>query len=75
MKKRKFIDITEQMNCKTEYKHLRIQKILSLPCEICQNPVPVENFNMCISGHVYCSEDCFEIILLSYKNDYLDVDY
>ena len=73
MKKRKFIDITEQMNCKTEYKKLRIQKISSLPCDICKNPV--KNFNMCIYPYVYCSYDCLSILILSNKNDYLDADY
>ena len=57
--KRNVVNITKQMNCKK----LKIQKIASLPCEICNKLV--EHFNMCISGHVYCSEDCYEIVLLS----------
>ena len=71
--KRKFIDITKQMNCKTEYKKtLRIKKIDTLPCEICHDPV--KNYRECISPYVYCSYDCLSIIILSNKNDYLDTD-
>ena len=38
--KRKFIDITKQMNCTSvNKKTLRIKKIDTLPCEICHEQV------------------------------------
>ena len=71
--KRKFNDITKQMNCKSEYKRtLTIKKTDTLPCEICNDPV--KNYRECISPYVYCSYDCLSIIILSNKNDYLDTN-
>ena len=45
-------------------KTLRIENVLFLPCDICQNPV--YDYSLCISPHVYCSVECFEIIVLKY---------
>ena len=45
-------------------KILYIQTVLFLPCDVCQNPV--YDYSLCISPHVYCSVECFEILVLTY---------
>ncbi len=42
-----------------------------LPCDICKNPV--YNYRFMTAPFVYCSRDCLELLVLSFKNDYLDV--
>ena len=76
--KRKFNDISKALNIVTEQKKLRIVKPEFLKCEICSEPV--KNYNLCVGHHIYCSYDCYAIILLSMKQGLLhekneDVDY
>jgi len=62
-KKRKYSEISKA--------NLSIKKIEYLPCDICK--CNVYNYQFCNSPHVYCSYDCYSILALSCKNDYLDV--
>ena len=49
------------------YTELKIEKIVSLPCECCG--IQVENYKNCINHIVYCSFDCLSVILLRKMND------
>ena len=60
--KRKFSGIN---NCIT------IKKVKYLLCEICSERV--YTYQQCQGNYIYCSQDCFEILVLSNKNDYIDV--
>ena len=62
-KKRKYNDISKP--------NLTIKKVEYLPCDICK--CNVYDFRFCTSPHVYCSYDCFAILALSCKNDFLNV--
>ena len=62
-KKRKYNEISKH--------NLNIKKIDYLPCDICNRNV--YHYRLCTSPYVYCSYDCFSILVLSFKNDYLDV--
>ena len=42
-----------------------------LPCDVCKNRV--YNYRFMTAPFVYCCMDCFELLILSFKNDYLDV--
>ena len=48
-----------------------INKPTYLLCDICNTPV--YNYEMCTKPHTYCSRDCYEVLVLSQKNDYIDV--
>ena len=52
-------------------KDLRITPVEYLQCEICGKRC--YNFKLCNQPYTYCSKDCLEILILSQKNDYLDV--
>ena len=43
-----------------------------LPCDICHNKV--YHYKLCTKPYTYCSMDCLEVMILSQKNDYMDVD-
>ena len=60
-----FEDLNELI--KKRKRSLSIDKIYSLPCEICKTDVI--NFEMCTGHHVYCSLDCLEILYLSALNN------
>ena len=74
--KRKFSQIN---NCMT------IKKVKYLLCEICSKKVytssryrpqaepEVYTYQQCQGNYIYCSQDCLEILVLSNKNDYIDV--
>ena len=62
-KKRKYNEISKA--------NLSIKKVDHLPCDICKTRV--YDYRFCTSPHVYCSYDCYSILALSSKNDYLDV--
>ena len=42
-----------------------------LLCDVCYTPV--YNYEMCTKPHTYCSRDCYEVLVLSQKNDFIDV--
>ena len=44
-----------------------------LLCDICSTPV--YNYELCTQPHTYCSRECYEELVLSQKNDYLDVPH
>ena len=70
--KRKYDNITEPL--KATYgkpKKLTIQKPLFLRCEVCH--VAVFNYHLCKGNCIYCSYDCYAILQLSKKDDYLDM--
>ena len=52
-------------------KQLRVYKPAFLNCEVCSKPV--QNYEQCIIPYTYCCYDCYSILCLSAKNDYLDV--
>ena len=62
-KKRKYNEISKH--------NLSIKKVEYLPCEICK--CKVYHYKFCTIPYVYCSYDCYAILALSLKNDYLDV--
>ena len=62
-KKRKYNEISKH--------NLSINKLDYLPCEICK--CRVYHYKFCTIPYVYCSYDCYAILALSLKNDYLDV--
>ena len=64
MKKRKFSEITKNSQ------KLIVKKPEHLPCTICNNLV--YNYERC-GKDIYCSRDCYEVLELSKKNDYLDM--
>ena len=43
-----------------------------LPCDICNKKV--YNHKLCTKPYTYCSRECVEVLILSQKNDYIDVD-
>ena len=53
----------------SKYEQLTIAPIKWLPCNICNRRV--YHYRECTSQYVYCSYDCFSILMLSMKNDYL----
>ena len=67
------------MNCKKRkrdcsdsinvYEKLTISSIPFLPCDICNRRV--YHYRECTRPHVYCSYDCYAILILSFKNDFL----
>ena len=59
--KRKFSQINNE---------LVIQPIPYLKCEVCKRKV--YTYQVCTGNHIYCSEDCYEVLILSKKNGYLD---
>ena len=61
--KRKFSQIN---NCIT------IKKVKCLLCEIRSKKVYI--FQQCKGNYIYCSQNCLEILVLSNKNDYIDVE-
>ena len=61
--KRKFDEVTH----KSKKPQLKIEKPSVMPCVICSNPI--YNYEQ-LSCYV-CSDDCFEVFLLSLKNNYL----
>ena len=63
MGKRKFSDISKDTV-------LELKPIDWLLCEICSKRV--YRYRECSKVGVYCSRDCYEILILSKKNDYLD---
>jgi hypothetical protein len=50
-----------------------LEKVIYLPCDICKNNV--YDYETCISPHIYCSNDCFEIIYLQYYGKFDNKDY
>ena len=69
--KRKIEDITKTMNIKCENRKVRLNINIpeKLPCMICG--IDVFNYKMCMYHLVYCSYDCFSILMLSNKQGYL----
>ena len=69
--KRKIEDITKTMNIKCENRKviLNINIPEKLPCMICG--IGVFNYKMCMYHLVYCSYDCFSILMLPNKQGYL----
>ena len=61
-KKRKYNEISKIT--------LSISKIDYLKCDMCG--CCVYNYQWCTSPYVYCSRDCYELIVLCNKNGYLD---
>ena len=51
--------------------NLTISKVHFLPCDICHSRV--YNYRFCTSPFVYCSYDCYALLVLSNKNGYLDM--
>ena len=51
------------------YEKMTLAPIKWLPCNICQRRV--YHYRECTGQYVYCSYDCFAILMLSMKNDYL----
>lgn len=45
---------------------LYIKNVDMLPCDICKTMC---NYKFCLYPHVYCSEDCYDIILLRTLNN------
>ena len=60
--KRKFSQIN---NCIT------IKRVKYLLCEICSKKF--YTYQQFLGYYIYCSQDCLEILVLSNKNDYIDV--
>jgi len=52
-------------------KFSEISKPEYLLCDICSTPV--YNYEECTQPFTYCSRECYEVLVLSQKNDYLDV--
>ena len=52
---------------KKRKRSLSIDKIYSLPCEICKTDVI--NFEMCTGHHVHCCLECLEVIFLRILNN------
>ena len=48
-----------------------INKPTYLLCDKCNTPV--YNYEMCKKLDTYCSRDCCEVLVLSQKNDFIDV--
>ena len=46
--------------------NLTISKVPFLPCDICHSRV--YNYRFCTSPFVYCSYDCYALLVLSNKN-------
>ena len=67
MKRIKSIENMDELNTKKRKRSLSIDKIYSLPCEICNTDVI--NYRMCTGQYVYCSNDCFGIIYLRMLNN------
>ena len=63
----KFEDLNELINIKKRKRSLSIDKIYSLPCEICKTEVI--NFELCSGHHVHCSLECLEILYLRALNN------
>ena len=59
-------DLTEIEN-KKQKSILQINKIEYLLCEVCRSKV--YDYKKCVGSHVYCDEDCFEILVLKSIND------
>ena len=70
MKKRKFNDITKIIKIKSENRKLIIIKIDKIPCMACG--IDVYYYKLCRYHVIYCSYDCFSILMLSNKQGYLD---
>ena len=69
-KKRKY-ELTKDFQRKSSKSDLQIQDIEYLKCEICQTPV--YHYKFCTPPHIYCSYECYAILALSDKNNYMDV--
>ncbi len=48
-----------------------ISKPEYLPCDICS--IPVYNYEECTQPYTYCSSDCLEVLILSQKNDCINI--
>ena len=69
--KRKFRDITKDLNVIVEPKRkLVIVRPDYLYCDICFDKV--YNYHTCRPPYVYCSRDCYEVLILSQINNYID---
>lgn len=55
-----------------EISDLRIYKPHFLRCEVCNTPV--YKYELCYGNFIYCGYDCYAIIKLSQKDDFLDSD-
>ena len=54
----------------TTKKELKVSKPSYLNCEVCSQRV--YNYEECNTPFTYCSYDCYSILFLSMKNDYID---
>lgn len=63
-RKRKYSQITKPDH------NLQLQPIFWLFCECCRNRV--YNYRLCEHHIIYCSRSCYEVLVLSRKNGYLD---
>ena len=62
--KRKFSEISKP----TKKLIIKVPKYLF--CDVCR--VPVYLYEYCIGNDIYCGRDCFEVLQLSKKGNFLD---
>ena len=67
--KRKFSDISKSSD-KTKKLFIKVPHYLF--CDVCH--VPVYFYEYCIGHDIYCGRECYEILQLSKKNNYLDTN-
>ena len=70
--KRKFSEINKSFDTTDKTKKLFIKIPKYLLCDVCS--IPVYFYEYCIGNDVYCGRDCYEVLQLSKKNNYLDTN-
>ena len=71
--KRKYENITKPLKVTYgETKKLVVLRPSYLLCDVCH--VPVYFYEYCIGNDVYCSRSCYDVLQLSKKNEYLDIN-
>ena len=77
MPKRTHQEITKSFDARYDKtKKLFIKVSEYLFCDVCRIPMYVcmYVYEYCVGNDVYCGRDCYEILQLSKKNNYLDTN-